>query len=251
MAIIDEFALKNIVFWWRYGISRHCDEWKYIIIGRIFESEIILIPPSLQISESISNGSYRNTDEVWWRYGISRSCDEWSRNETQIYVLLHNLISYRKCKCAHIATGHGGRDRMVKELGKKYANVTRDSIELFKSMCIDCQRKRVRPMTKGVVVRPILSKEFSARGQVDRIDMQSLPHGSFKWIMVYRDHLTKFVVIRPLTSKASCWCCMPTNGHISAIRCATYITERQRFRIYSSNHFRFEGVVVRASYSAW
>jgi hypothetical protein len=47
-------------------------------------------------------------------------------------------------------TGHGGRDRMLKELGKKYANVTRDSIELFKSMCLDCQRTRVRPMTKGV-----------------------------------------------------------------------------------------------------
>jgi hypothetical protein len=76
MATIDEFALKNIGLWWRYGISRHCDEWKYIIIGRIFESEIILIPPSLKISESSSNGSYRNTDEVWWRYGISRSCDE-------------------------------------------------------------------------------------------------------------------------------------------------------------------------------
>ena len=80
MATVDEcmeFALKNIGLWWRYGISRHCDEWKYIIIGRIFESEIILIPPSLKISESSSNGSYRNTDEVWWRYGISRSCDEW------------------------------------------------------------------------------------------------------------------------------------------------------------------------------
>jgi hypothetical protein len=60
----EGFALKNIGLWWRYGISRHCDEWKYIIIGRIFESEIILIPPSLKISESSSNGSYRNTDEV-------------------------------------------------------------------------------------------------------------------------------------------------------------------------------------------
>ena len=78
MATIDKFALKNIDLWWRYGISRHCDEWKYVIIGRIFESEIILIPPSLKIFESSSNGSYRNTDEVWWRYGISRSCDEWS-----------------------------------------------------------------------------------------------------------------------------------------------------------------------------
>jgi hypothetical protein len=69
------------------------------------------------------------------------------------------------------------------------------------SQCELTHRKRVRPVTKGVVVRPILSKEFSARGQVDLIDMQSLPHDSFKWIMVYQDHLTKFVVIRPLTSK--------------------------------------------------
>jgi hypothetical protein len=38
-------------------ISRHCDEWKYIIIGRIFESKIILIPPSLKISESSSMGA--------------------------------------------------------------------------------------------------------------------------------------------------------------------------------------------------
>jgi hypothetical protein len=48
MATIDEFDLKNIGLWWRYGISRHCDEWKYIIIGRIFESEIILIPQEVQ-----------------------------------------------------------------------------------------------------------------------------------------------------------------------------------------------------------
>ena len=27
MATIDEFVLKNIGLWWRYGISRSCDEW--------------------------------------------------------------------------------------------------------------------------------------------------------------------------------------------------------------------------------
>jgi hypothetical protein len=119
------------------------------------------------------------------------------RRKSNDNPIQHIEETFDVIKRAHIVTGHGGRDRMVKELGKKYANVTRDSIEL----CIDCQHKRVRPMTKGVVVWPILSKEFSARGQVDVIDMQSLPHGSFKWIMVYQDHLTKFVVIRPLTSK--------------------------------------------------
>ena len=98
MATIDEFVLKNIGLWWRYRISRHCDEWKYIIIGRIFESEIILIPPSLKISESSSNGSYRNTDEVWWRYGLSRSCDECSKGMTAITSLdfqnVYNIFTW-------------------------------------------------------------------------------------------------------------------------------------------------------------
>ncbi|XP_068200645.1 KRAB-A domain-containing protein 2-like [Palaemon carinicauda] len=58
-------------------------------------------------------------------------------------------------KRAHVATGHGGRDRMTKELQVKYDNIQRDTIELFKSLCLECQKKRKRPMTKGVVVKPI------------------------------------------------------------------------------------------------
>ena len=102
MATIDEFALKNIGLWWRYGISRHCDKWKYIIMWRIFESEIILIPPSLKISESSSNGSYRNTDEVWGREVDS---PEVCRLETCVYIVclpnlqhLHTLIFILKLK---------------------------------------------------------------------------------------------------------------------------------------------------------
>ena len=109
--------------------------------------------------------------------------------------------TYDVVRRAHLYTGHGGRDRMLKELGKKYTNVTRDALELFKSYCQECQKKRKRPMTKGVVVRPILTNEFSSRGQIDLIDMQSIAHNSFKWILVYQDHLTKFVIIRALTSK--------------------------------------------------
>ncbi|KAK3863131.1 hypothetical protein Pcinc_031073 [Petrolisthes cinctipes] len=35
-------------------------------------------------------------------------------------------------KRAHIATGHGGRDKMEKELTKKYANITHDAISIYK-----------------------------------------------------------------------------------------------------------------------
>ena len=102
---------------------------------------------------------------------------------------------------AHTATGHGGRDRMLKHLGLKYANITTEAVELFKSYCRVCQEKRKRPKTTGVVVKPILSSEFNSRGQVDLVDMQSSPQGQFKWIMVYQCHLTKFVILRPLSSK--------------------------------------------------
>ncbi|XP_064099873.1 KRAB-A domain-containing protein 2-like isoform X3 [Macrobrachium nipponense] len=124
-----------------------------------------------------------------------------TRQESPLYYVSIEE-TFDVVKSAHISTGHGGRDRMLKELQKKYANIPTKAVELFKSLCQECQKKRKRPMTKGVVVRPILTKEFSSRGQVDLIDMQSMPSGSNKkWIMVYQDHLTKFCILRALKSK--------------------------------------------------
>ena len=42
---------------------------------------------------------------------------------------------------------------------------------------------------------------MNSRAQVDLIDMQSQPDGDLKWILVYHDHLTKFVQLGPVTSK--------------------------------------------------
>jgi hypothetical protein len=108
---------------------------------------------------------------------------------------------YDIIKRVHISTGHGGRDKMLKVLSVKYANITREVVELYKSLCLECLKKRKRRAVKGVVVKPILSKDYGSRCQVDLIDMQSMPNGVFKWIMVYQDHLTKYCVLRPLTSK--------------------------------------------------
>ena len=52
-----------------------------------------------------------------------------------------------------------------------------------------------------MVVKPILSKEFNSRGQVDLMDFQSNSDGNYKFLMVYQDHLTKLCNIRALTSK--------------------------------------------------
>ncbi|XP_023230770.1 ubiquitin-protein ligase E3B-like [Centruroides sculpturatus] len=101
---------------------------------------------------------------------------------------------------AHLAIGHGGRDRMLKELSIKYKNVTRHDIELYIHLCEPCQKKQ-KGIKKGIVVKPMIFSEFNSRCQVDLIDFQSQPDREYKFIMVYQDHLTKFVILKSLTSK--------------------------------------------------
>ena len=102
----------------------------------------------------------------------------------------------------HIATRHGGRDKMIKEANKKYANVSIEALELFfKELCEECQLKKRKLASKDLVVKPIVSKQFNSCGQMDLIDMQSLSYNDYRYIMAYQDNITTFVVLRPLKSK--------------------------------------------------
>ncbi|XP_033209788.1 KRAB-A domain-containing protein 2-like [Belonocnema kinseyi] len=56
---------------------------------------------------------------------------------------------------------------------------------------------------KGVVMKPFLFKEINARAQVDLICMQPCKDGNYKFILNYQDHLTKFVMLRTLKTKAA------------------------------------------------
>ncbi|GFU51131.1 SCAN domain-containing protein 3 [Trichonephila clavipes] len=48
----------------------------------------------------------------------------------------------------------------------------------------------------------MVSSELNSRCQVDLIDLQSNRDGEYKFIMMYQDHLTKFVQLRPLKTKS-------------------------------------------------
>ncbi|CAG4979166.1 unnamed protein product [Parnassius apollo] len=111
--------------------------------------------------------------------------------DSELFGILHE---------AHIQIGHGGRDRMMKEVGSHYKNITRKDIETYLELCEPCQQKQ-KNIKKGIVVKPIISSEFNSRCQVDLIDFRSQPDGDNKFIMVYQDHLTKFVVLKPLKTK--------------------------------------------------
>uniref|UniRef100_A0A8C4RCU6 Integrase catalytic domain-containing protein n=1 Tax=Erpetoichthys calabaricus TaxID=27687 RepID=A0A8C4RCU6_ERPCA len=100
----------------------------------------------------------------------------------------------------HLSIGHGGRDRMIKQLNTLYKNITQAQIKMFLDSREPCQQKQ-KSAKKGNVVKPIISSHFNSRCQVDLIDYQSQPDGKFKFLLVYQDHLTKFIVLKPLTSK--------------------------------------------------
>lgn len=118
----------------------------------------------------------------------------------QYYVTDDELFDV--IKSAHRECGHGGRDRTLKVLRNKYANVTKECINFYLDLCVPCQKKKTHTKKK-LVVKPLLFKETHARAQVDLIDMQTCPDHNFKYILNYQDHLTKFVILRPMQTKTA------------------------------------------------
>lgn len=120
-------------------------------------------------------------------------------NENILYYTRENEL-YDVLKNTHSSIGHGGRDRMIKKLSIKYKNIATSVIELFLSLCEPCQQKQ-KGIKKGIVVKPMVFNEFNSRCQVDLIDFQSHPDGKYRFIVVYQDHLIKFVILKHLEFK--------------------------------------------------
>ncbi|XP_050529731.1 KRAB-A domain-containing protein 2-like [Daktulosphaira vitifoliae] len=89
---------------------------------------------------------------------------------------------------------------MNAEVKKKYKNITQEAVSIYLKFCESCQSKQ-KSKNKGLVIKPMVFSEMNSRCQVDLIDMQSQGDGEFRFIMVYQDHLTKFVQLRPLKTK--------------------------------------------------
>lgn len=100
----------------------------------------------------------------------------------------------------HFAIGHGGRNRMVIELKNKYCNITNETIMVFLKLCTHCQKKAMHPKRVSVS-KPVLQSTFNSRAQIDIFDMQAQHYNNYCFIMEYQDHMTKFVVLKPLKSK--------------------------------------------------
>jgi uncharacterized protein YqgV (UPF0045/DUF77 family) len=61
------------------------------------------------------------------------------KTEILYYVAFDELFNV--IREAHIAVGHGGRTRVIKELNRKYKNVTVESVVTYLRLCEPCQKK--------------------------------------------------------------------------------------------------------------
>jgi hypothetical protein len=87
-----------------------------------------------------------------------------------------------------------------KKLDEKYGNVPRQALEEFLKTCPICIEGTQR-ISKREGIKPIITKGFNRRGQVDLIDFQSHPDEGMHWLLVYQDHGLKFCYLIPLPSK--------------------------------------------------
>ncbi|XP_030768090.1 KRAB-A domain-containing protein 2-like [Sitophilus oryzae] len=119
--------------------------------------------------------------------------------ETNIQYYVTNDELFDILSETHVRTGHGGRTRMLNELQLKYKNVTYEVTMLYLNLCQQCQRKH--STHKKCVVKPIVGSQLHSRCQVNLLDWELHSDSDYKFIMVFQDHLTKFVQLRPLKTK--------------------------------------------------
>ena len=66
-----------------------------------------------------------------------------------------------------------------------------------------CEKKRRKNTGPGMVFKPIAVKDFNDRAQIDLVNFQTCPDGNYKYVLHYIEYLTKYHILRPLTSKCA------------------------------------------------
>lgn len=96
----------------------------------------------------------------------------------------------------HISLGHAGRNKMSTELHSRFKNITREMIHIYIELCETCQKKP----TSRSKNKAANNQDCSSKCQVEIVGME--PDNGYKYILIYQDHATKFVQLRPLKTQS-------------------------------------------------
>lgn len=105
-----------------------------------------------------------------------------------LYDIHYNVCLHQKVKVMnyHVHARHG------KSIPRNYVN-------LFCQTCPICV-SNARRFQEKKIIKPVLTKGFGKRGQVDLIDWRNQVSNGYKFILVYQDHGKKFIILFKLTN---------------------------------------------------
>ena len=106
----------------------------------------------------------------------------------------------------HRSNGHLGQERTWQYCSGKYYNCAQSLVKIYCETCFTCMQKNPVTRTQKGSRKPIRSRCFRERFQIDLIDLRKLrkrdPFGVLmRWIMTVKDHATGFVHICALPRK--------------------------------------------------
>jgi hypothetical protein len=164
-----------------------------------FEREVIALLNDKQTCVKRSRQSYhiRSKYSVTSLAGVTKVI---TKKDSRIMATKDNAITI--FRDIHLSTGHKGEKKTYKKISEHFANIPRHIVGQYIKQCERCVEKlRKMEVGPGIVVKPITVNELNQRGQIDLVDFQSLPDGNFKFVVHYQEHLTKYHLLSPLTTK--------------------------------------------------
>ena len=97
---------------------------------------------------------------------------------------------------------HHGCDKTFKNIKEYYSGIPRDAVQTFTNLCLRCNLI-VKPQKVKAPLRPILSKHFLQRLQMDLVNMSEVKERGFSYFGHVVDHFTKFHIIFTLATKSA------------------------------------------------
>ena len=106
----------------------------------------------------------------------------------------------------HRQNGHMGQERTWGYCREKYFNCTQSLVRIYCETCFTCMQKNPATKAQKGSRKPIRSRSFRERFQIDLIDFRKLrkrdPFGVLmRWILTVKDHATSFVYLCALPRK--------------------------------------------------
>ncbi len=170
-------------FWRKYNLGS-----KWVALFHAEEIQAPGSPPCIIVRRIENKGQGKKTKKVPGRIVVSRkqvfnAIDEW-----------------------HCGNGHVGKESTSTYYQEQYFNCTQRLVRIYCATCFTCMWKN--PITKPARGRrkPILSKTFCDRFQLDLIDFHKLrkcdPFGVLmRWVLAIKDHCTGLVYLCALPCK--------------------------------------------------